>query len=189
MLDDTDKSLGFWTEHLDALRRMVEDNKSPKEAARALGVTTNAVIGKAKRAGLHFKVRSKMDPRPKKVKQPQATLAGLRKMKAEGQIEAAPPDAPKIEPDEEFWGDITIVEPKLRPPGPPAPLPEPPPRSWDFPPHSRCHFPLGDLHQPGFRFCGEPVGLVGAPYCAEHRQLAYHRTVLPADTVRRRRTS
>jgi hypothetical protein len=35
-----------------------------------------------------------------------------------------------------------------------------------------CKFPLGALHDPPLRFCGEPAP-VGSPYCPRCRAIAY----------------
>ncbi|MDX7952793.1 GcrA family cell cycle regulator [Lichenihabitans sp. Uapishka_5] len=43
----------------------------------------------------------------------------------------------------------------------------------DLPPRG-CHWPIGDVEQDGFRFCGAPNRL-GRPYCAAHGQLALRR--------------
>ena len=38
-------------------------------------------------------------------------------------------------------------------------------------PHGSCAFPIGDVGQPGFRFCGAEASV--PPYCDEHRRRAY----------------
>lgn len=38
-----------------------------------------------------------------------------------------------------------------------------------------CKFPLGGLHDPPERFCGEPTQ-IGSPYCPACRRIAYVRT-------------
>lgn len=37
-----------------------------------------------------------------------------------------------------------------------------------FPPAGCCVYPMGHPRTEGFRFCGDDVSGVGAPYCAEH---------------------
>ena len=37
-----------------------------------------------------------------------------------------------------------------------------------------CRWPLGDVRDPGFIYCGE-LPLEGCPYCEEHAKIAYNR--------------
>lgn len=57
---------------------------------------------------------------------------------------------------------------------PPPELPPVKPRAWDFPAPGGCVFPFGDVGQPGFGFCAEPVQS-GAPYCQKHIRRVYGR--------------
>jgi len=50
----------------------------------------------------------------------------------------------------------------------------PPHPYWAIGPHN-CRWPLGHPGDPEFKFCGELVRNVGAPYCHEHTERAYHR--------------
>jgi len=42
-----------------------------------------------------------------------------------------------------------------------------------FPPTGRCVYPIGHPKNDGFRFCGDRVAQVGAPYCADHSRTCW----------------
>jgi hypothetical protein len=42
-----------------------------------------------------------------------------------------------------------------------------------FPPTGRCVYPIGHPKSKGFRFCGDRVAEVGAPYCADHSRTCW----------------
>lgn len=110
--------MAFWREHDAALIQMAAEGKSTSQVAEVLGVTKNAVVGRAYRMGVRWMKSNHMDKRK-----------GRR--------------------------------------------PEPQPRPWDFPPHGRCVWPLGDPCDPGFHFCSERIAAPGLPYCPEHFGIAY----------------
>lgn len=43
----------------------------------------------------------------------------------------------------------------------------------DIPGHQFCHYIIGDLRDPGARWCGDPVARPGGPYCAPHHALCH----------------
>jgi len=49
----------------------------------------------------------------------------------------------------------------------------------EFPPVSRCQWPIGDPGEEGFRFCGD-AAKTERPYCAKHCAIAYVRPPDPA---------
>jgi DNA-binding CsgD family transcriptional regulator len=42
-----------------------------------------------------------------------------------------------------------------------------------FPPAGHCVFPFGDVGEPGFGYCADPVREAGQPYCAPHHALCH----------------
>lgn len=43
----------------------------------------------------------------------------------------------------------------------------------EFPPNGRCVYPIGDIRNPDFHFCGERTGALMEPYCSTHHRLCY----------------
>jgi len=148
-----------WTDEVIArLRELWDEGHSTAEIGRRMGITKNAVVGKAHRLNLPARPspirREANAPRPATRRQP------------------APRPAPPI----------------FRRPAPtpaPRPVAAPPPtpisasggaviRAFPRLPNRNCCWPMGDPGTPNFRFCvSEPLG--GKPYCAEHAAVAYVR--------------
>jgi GcrA cell cycle regulator len=72
-------------------------------------------------------------------------------------------------PDEDLSGEWED------PADPVQPLPRKP--RWDFPKHGACLWPVGDVSDPDFHFCANPIA-VGRVYCQDHADLAYMRLLL-----------
>lgn len=134
------------------LRALWDEGHSTAEIGRRMGISKNAVVGKAHRlelparpspiclrvAGSERQARLPRPPRPA----PSLTLQSLSSTAERG-------------------GPMRPVEP------PPAPLP-----ARSGPSGQPCCWPLGNPGQPGFRFCGDGTA-PGRPYCPEHAGLAY----------------
>ncbi len=147
------------------LRALWAEGLSTAEIGRRMGISKNAVVGKAHRLGLPARpspirregVRSgaARAPLPKRPTGP--TLPPLATASA-APVEAPPPPAAK-------------------PAGAPARAAAPRPVARPAMTGGRLHvccWPLGDPGTPSFRFCdAEAMG--GKPYCAEHAELAYVR--------------
>lgn len=145
-----------WTEETIArLRALWDEGHSTAEIGRRLGVTKNAVVGKAHRLNLPARPspirRTQGAPRPqrsgvvRRVIGP--TLPVLPAMQAA--VRATEPLAPQT--------PFRVVTPSPRPT------------------HARlsaCCWPLGEPGTPSFRFCGDNA-LSGKPYCGEHANIAY----------------
>jgi GcrA cell cycle regulator len=137
-----------WTsDRINELTRLWNEGLSTAEIGKLLGISKNAVVGKAHR--LHLSSRPspirRMSLRP-------AQPVRLRE----------PRPAP------------TAFELPHRPSSPaPAPAPRPPveTRALEYSNQS-CMWPVGHPGEPGFRFCGDRA-LMGKPYCAEHCAVAY----------------
>jgi GcrA cell cycle regulator len=160
-----------WTEELtDRARALWDEGHSTAEIGRRLGVSKNAVIGKAHR--LDWPARpspiknrwpdstTRPPPQPGQPRVPPVTLAPLPSLSAPATREP-----------------IVIPEPPPRPP-PPKPVFVAPPKPAALPkPYGRvttCCWPIGEPGTLTFRFCNAE-SVPGKSYCAEHAQLAYVR--------------
>ena len=144
-----------WTDAvISDLRRLWNEGHSTAEIGRRLGVTKNAVVGKAHRLAL--------PNRPSPIRRGQQAA---RKPRSRPEVvRSVPLPTPTSVP----------VAPAL----PPAPRPIPAvPSRRGF--AQSCCWPLGEPGRPGFRFCDAAADW-GKPYCAEHRALAYVKAPRPA---------
>ena len=137
-----------WTdERIQELGRLWEEGHSASYIGKLLGVSKNAVVGKAHRL--------KLPARPSPIKQGGA--APRRK-------QPVPPPRPMVK---------TTVRPLVEVAPPPRPAPRPVPRPVRR--HNggpSCLWPIGDPSQPDFHFCGDSA-VPGKPYCEEHCARAY----------------
>jgi len=154
-----------WNEEaIGRLRALWAEGHSTAEIGRRLGVSKNAVVGKAHRLDLPARpspIRrdgsgAPRQATPRRVAGP--TLPPLTST-ALPVMEPSPPKAPAI-----------VAQ---RPPAPPAvpvqrvqAIPRAPTRGI------ACCWPIGDPGTPGFHFC-DAQAISGKPYCVEHAQLAY----------------
>jgi len=159
-----------WTDDAIArLRTLWAEGLSTAEIGRRLGVSKNAIVGKAHRLNLPARpspiIRKAADDvasrriAPRRVSGP--TLSALATAPADAPIEATAPavtQAPAPRP--------VPSHPALR-----AVSSAPRPASPRF---SACCWPIGEPGTPSFHFCGDPA-LANKPYCADHAALAYVR--------------
>jgi GcrA cell cycle regulator len=144
---------GGWTDALiQLLRTLWAEGHSTAEIGRRLGVSKNAVVGKAHR--LHLPARpSPIGKRP------------------EGQArQPRPPPCPPLPP-------LACLADKLAP----SPAPAAPPRAAHRPRRDPwiigkqpCCWPMGEPGQAGFRSCSAPA-IANKPYCPEHHGVAYRK--------------
>ena len=144
-----------WTEETVArLRGLWSEGLPTAEIGRRLGITKNAVIGKAHRLVL--------PPRPSPI--PGALPEARTRAGAET---VAGPSA--VGPSANGVGPVKAVAPPAwSPPRSAPPRVEPPAYRRA---HSCC-WPLGEPGKPGFHFCDD-AALPTKPYCARHADLAY----------------
>jgi len=185
-----------WTpEAIEALRGYWAEGHSTAEIGRRMGISKNAVVGKAHRLVL--------PPRPSPIRRepasgtaPAAAVAPVAQPAPQPASPAtATPPAPRPQPAPAPQPVAAQPPPAPRPaPAPVAPRPAPPPvaaapaRKPAPPPPARampavvrpfprstsrsCCWPIGEPGTPGFRFCtAEAMGT--KPYCAEHAAIAY----------------
>ena len=143
-----------WSDNaITRLRALWDEGHSTAEIGRRMGITKNAVVGKAHRLDLPgrpspIKAADMGTPRPARA--PKATLPALASADR-GPPPASPPAGTPSRP------------------GTPAPPPAVPYRG---PSGKPCCWPLGEPGRPDFRFC-EAGTAPGKPYCPEHASLAY----------------
>jgi GcrA cell cycle regulator len=143
------------------LKALWAEGLSTAEIGRRLGISKNAVVGKAHRLDL--------SPRPSPIRRTERPAG-------------APPPAPRVTgptlaPLPSSPAMVTSIAPS---PAPAAPMPvkAPAPRrlaAVAAAPAARvsaCCWPMGEPGKPGFHFC-DGAAVAGKPYCAEHAQLAY----------------
>jgi len=146
-----------WNEDInDRLRSLWSEGLSTAEIGRRLGVSKNAVVGKAHRLKLPAR------PSPIRKSEPGAARPLPRRQPV--------PPLPRLAPDAVPVPHMTL------PAGAGAILAIAPPprisRPTVFGPVASCCWPIGEPGSNGFRFCSE-VSRPGKPYCEAHAAVAY----------------
>ena len=160
-----------WNEEMIArLRQLWQEGHSTAEIGRRMGITKNAVVGKAHRLVL--------SPRPSPIRRDTAaghvarrsaprrstgpTLPALSSPNAEPPASGPAPGAPAL---------AASHAPAPPPPRVPVQLRAvPKPRAEAR--VTTCCWPIGDPGTASFRFCDDGA-ISGKPYCAQHAALAY----------------
>ncbi len=161
-----------WTEELIArLRALWDEGHSTAEIGRILGVSKNAVVGKAHRLNLPARpspIRRESGSAPPRTRRiargptlpplPAAALAGEARPVSEKAavlpIAAASFAASSADAGRSLAAAGAASRPYTR--------------------RIACCWPLGEPGTPGFHFCAAEA-VPGKPYCAAHAQLAYVR--------------
>ncbi len=159
-----------WAEEtISRLRTLWDEGLSTAEIGRRLGVSKNAVVGKAHRLDLPARPspirrdggsgRVTRRSAPRRVAGP--TLPPLTSTSPMTAAGVGQPMMPRMAP---------MATPKPPPVAPVARVAPPPPR-----PYGRivtCCWPIGEPGTRSFRFCDD-ASEPGKPYCTEHAKLAY----------------
>lgn len=160
-------------ETINRLRALWTEGLSTAEIGRRMGVTKNAVVGKAHRLNLSARpspIRRAVPPdgEPRAAAVRRVTGPTLPPL-----VEARPLPAPPV---------VSVAPVEARPPVRVAPASEPRPdavrpvavRSVPFRSNrtSSCCWPIGEPGTKSFRFCSGDAA-AGKPYCQEHVALAY----------------
>ena len=137
-----------WTaEAIERLRALWAEGHSTAEIGRRMGISKNAVVGKAHRLSL--------PPRPSPIRR-----------EAEGEAPVAAPKLPR---------PVVVAPRPVVATAPPVLRVTPPAVVRPFPrvvAARTCCWPIGEPGTSGFRFCtAEAMG--GKPYCVEHASVAY----------------
>ena len=143
------------TDAVARLRTLWAEGHPTAEIGRRMGMTKNAVIGKAHRLQLPKRpspiCRTAGGPRkpaPARARGP--TLAPLASVASSVPLPPPPPTSPR---------QASVLAPT---------------RSYADRSGRPCCWPLGEPGQPGFRFCDAATNS-SRPYCAEHSDVAYVR--------------
>lgn len=133
-----------WTpERIDELTRLWGDGHSASAIGKRLGVSKNAVVGKAHRLNL--------PARPSPIRREARPAQPARKRTS---VLAVPAPAPAVQTGPREEARPPMIRPREQSGG------------------RQCQWPIGDPSKPDFHFCSasaEP----GRPYCAEHCAVAY----------------
>ena len=142
------------------LRGFWDEGHSTAEIGRRLGVTKNAVVGKAHRLNLVARPspirRPTVEEKAARAAPPPRRVSGPTLIEAPAPAPAAPVSAPRPTPPARAVPVLRAV--------PPAPRPAAR--------VSSCCWPIGEPGTPSFRFCSDPA-LATKPYCAQHAAIAY----------------
>jgi GcrA cell cycle regulator len=154
------------------LRALWDEGHSTAEIGRRLGVSKNAVVGKAHRLDLPARpspIRRDGAGPSKRTRSPRRISAGPTLPPLVSTHGAAPAPRPQMAatPPRPAASPLAVR---------PAPIAPPAPRMQITPrPFARtvaCCWPIGEPGTKSFRFC-DGDALLGKPYCQEHAQLAY----------------
>jgi GcrA cell cycle regulator len=168
-----------WTEDvISRLRDLWAQGLSSAEIGRQLGVSKNAIVGKAHRLDLPARpspIRRNPVAEVPKTAPPRrlegSTLPPLASTDVPVPVMViSPPPPPPPEPRRE-----AIAPPVPPPPARTTPVAVPRPQPAPIRPYGRvitCCWPIGEPGTRSFRFCDDPSE-PGKPYCADHARLAY----------------
>jgi GcrA cell cycle regulator len=150
-------------ETIQRLRDLWDEGLSTADIGRRLGLTKNAVVGKAHRLDLPARpspIRRDGQPRPVYVRKPRILRETLPPL-----LSCLSSPTPPPEPRKAFI-------PRIK--NPEAPMSRPTAAKSVFVgPPKPCCWPLGDPRdRENFRFCMDPSE-PGKPYCPDHVKLAY----------------
>ena len=167
MIDQT--KMGWGGEQVDELRRLWDQSNpklSTKEIGRQLGISKNAVIGKARRLNLA--------PRPSPINRMDPTSAQLTPLLPAGaSVDRTQPNAMPL------LVETTITSPILGPAPAVAAIPTAILLTSELIPHvverntkDGCSWVYGDPKKHWY-FCDAVRSVLGGSYCDEHRQVVY----------------
>jgi GcrA cell cycle regulator len=166
-----------WSEELIArLRGLWDEGLSTAEIGRRLGMSKNAIIGKAHRLSLPGR------PSPIRAERPPGVPRRRTPRRLTGPT--LPPLAASAFPAATRRAEPGPIPPRRVGSEPPlaAPRETPKPRVAVYAPgfprlggrQLTCCWPIGEPGTPSFHFCEAPA-VPGKPYCDEHAQIAYVR--------------
>ncbi len=155
-----------WTDETIArLRELWAEGHSTAEIGRRMGISKNAVVGKAHRLNLTARPspirREGEEPPPRTSVPRRITGPTLPPLSAAVPAETPPPPAPRPA--------VVAARPEVQRAHVVRPVPAL--RSLRT---QTCCWPLGDPGTRSFRFC-DAEATTGKPYCAEHAAVAYVR--------------
>ena len=137
--------MGWTNEQVEELKRLWSEGLTTGEIGKALGVSKNAVVGKAHRLGLQG--------RPSPIRRPEDEPA------VPAEPETPPPVAGKAPRRTSKAAKKAAATKEKR-------------FTVNDLVSSSCRWPIGDPKDEDFHFCGKEA-LPDKPYCAEHAAIAY----------------
>lgn len=160
------------------LDQLVKQGAEISIMCERLGKTKPAIDSKLRRLGIRIAMSSKIPngEKPKKVAKPRKSKKVVQSepvVEAPAVVVEAVVSVPAII-------EKKITKPRSRPVKPPAPITEEDLTVVRIYPIEKigprgCHWPIGDVNDPEFRFCGEDRKGIG-PYCPNHMKIAFHNT-------------
>lgn len=177
-----------WTaERIDELTRLWSEGQSASAIGKQLGISKNAVVGKAHRL--------KLPSRPSPIRKQEAgtstparkrseSLAMPARSEDSGEQAETVPQAPAQASQDgtastappprtaEMPQPAKARTPRANAPKRPEPVTRKLPQVEAGVSNRTCQWPIGDPSQPDFHFCESPAA-PGRPYCAEHCAMAY----------------
>ncbi|RVT99163.1 GcrA cell cycle regulator [Rhodovarius crocodyli] len=172
-----------WTvEAIDRLRALWSEGHSTAEIGRRMGVSKNAVVGKAHRLNLPARpspIRRDAAAPPKPAPARRHTLPPLRAALREPPPMLRRPEVPAGVPTAASSPLSVPVRPVVEVPAPVVERPvqrvaQPAPRPFGTLGSKTCCWPIGEPGTKGFTFCTS-AAMGGKPYCQEHASIAYVR--------------
>jgi GcrA cell cycle regulator len=155
--------MDWTTEAIERLRALWSEGHSTAEIGRRMGVTKNAVVGKAHR----LQLPARPSPIRREAGAPRPVSAGRRPTLPPLRVVASlPPVLPRREEPRAVVVPVVPAAPAAKPSAVVRPFPRAGVRA--------CCWPIGEPGTPGFRFCAAE-SVPGKPYCAEHAAIAYVR--------------
>lgn len=156
-----------WTEDaISRLRALWAEGHSTAEIGRRLGVSKNAVVGKAHRLDL--------PARPSPIRRDGSGAAPRRPAPKRVAGPTLPPLTSAVAPaPESAMAPVAVVPVRpvaIIPASAPTPRVQVVPRAYSR--TVACCWPIGDPGTPNFHFC-DAEAAQGKPYCQEHAQIAY----------------
>jgi GcrA cell cycle regulator len=163
-----------WTDEvIERLRAYWAEGHSTAEIGRRMGVSKNAVVGKAHRLGLTARPspirRSPGGDVPRRPAIRRATGPTLPPLDSPPDSVSAPAPAPIAPPPLRV---ATVVPQRVPPAPPPAPALRTVTRTSGGGRIIPCCWPIGEPGTRSFSFC-DAASVAGKPYCSEHAALAY----------------
>ncbi len=174
--------MGWTAEKIEQLNKLWSEGMSITEIGKILGMTRNAVVGKAHRLGLAKRpspIARAPGPRPAAqptpvAAQPRPAPAAAAPVMAAGMTTAGMTTAATAPAAPPAVAEAPLPPKPAMPaiPQPARPRPAPAFRATRVANGPACRWPIGDPKSPDFHFCGSP-SIEGKPYCEKHCAMAY----------------
>ncbi|MFC3123865.1 GcrA family cell cycle regulator [Pseudoroseomonas globiformis] len=168
--------MDWTTEAIDALKALWAEGHSTAEIGRRMGISKNAVVGKAHRLSLPARpspIRRETGTSPaaasRPVQEPKPAVIPATRPSTPLPVATLPPATRPIAPP------AALAQPRPAAPPPPrrpAPVPSAVVRPFQRLGGRSCCWPIGEPGTPEFRFCTAEA-INGKPYCPEHASIAY----------------